>query len=210
VLPGTYTVRLTTPAEVLTTRIHVEDDPRIRLTDSQRKAHQAAALRLNRLFAGYTDARTRAQAVRSQLSDLRDSAAFKAAPQEAKVPVEALWKKVVALQEKLVPRGGPGAPPGRGEPPAEEGAQPPPPSQPATPASRPVVQTLLLLTQTLDSITEPPSSAIRQEIDEAAKEVDALTREVDGLTKRDLPGLNRRLEAHKLTPLKLPARAATR
>jgi hypothetical protein len=101
VLPGTYTVRLVAGKEEITRQIVVDEDPRLRITAADRKAHFEAIMRLNALYTLDRDARSSLDKTKSSLDALQSSEEFKTASEELKKRVEEASKRVKLVQEKF-------------------------------------------------------------------------------------------------------------
>jgi photosystem II stability/assembly factor-like uncharacterized protein len=219
VLPGTYLVRLTAGKEEITKQIVVEDDPRIVMTDRDRKARYDMVLRVNGISANYNQARTTLTGLKTQFTTLAAAKELAAAPQPVKDHVATLNRRITALQTELAQ--GTKAPqpkdPGRtpvdaAEKPAEttpgQAATTPPTPGEFGPTIAPVQTNIFQVNNALDSITEPPSPAIRRQIETLNSQVSQVAREIAALQSREIPALNRDLEALKLKPIEAGQRIA--
>ncbi len=196
VLPGVYLVRLTVGKEQFEQQIHVEEDPRITLTQAQLRSRHEAIMRLFSSNLALQQVRRTLDDLKSQLDKTKSAAGFKDAPQITKDSLAALEKQLAPLQEIMRQpqgRGGFGGQVGASE--EEFGG---PPAITTRTLSNRVVQTI----NALESITEPPSSALRSEAEAVAKEVEKLVRSVNQLYGGQFVSTNKQLEAVKLAPVK--------
>jgi uncharacterized membrane protein YgcG len=96
VLPGTYTVRLTVGDTVLTQPVVVHDDPRVGLTDGQRKEIFDAQLKAGELQKQLNATRTELDEYRRQVTG-----AVLTAEGPAKEALDALSKQISALSARI-------------------------------------------------------------------------------------------------------------
>jgi hypothetical protein len=96
VLPGTYTVRLTVGDAVLTQPVVVHDDPRVGLTDGQRKEIFDAQLKAGELQKQLNATRTALDEYRRQVTG-----AVLTAEGPAKEALDALSKQISALSARI-------------------------------------------------------------------------------------------------------------
>ncbi len=202
-LPGTYVVRLTVGQLEFTRPLKLEEDPRISLTNGERRALFELQVRVGALLREADQARRGLQALRDQLTILAGSDGLKAAPQDLKDAVAALAQKAAALGDRFqgALRRGPAA---RQDPDQERDAEQR--EMPRGPSSGPLIPRLSQLLNGLDAITEPPSRAARRESDTLATELRQVFRETDALMEGEVAALNRRLRALKLPEVSAPAR----
>ncbi len=219
VLPGTYLVRLTAGKEEITRQIVVEDDPRIVMTERDRKARYDLVMRVNGISATYNQARAALLSLKTQFTTLEATKELAAAPQPVKDRVAALNKRIATLQTELAqgtktvkPRNPGKTPTDVSEKPAEttpgQAAATAPPAGDFGANIAPVQTNIFQVNNSLDSIAEPPSKAIRDQIDTLHNQVAQVAREIDTLQDRDIPALNRDLESLKLKPLDAGRRVA--
>ncbi|MCW3095937.1 MAG: glycosyl hydrolase, repeat, partial [Chthonomonadaceae bacterium] len=220
VLPGTYLVRLTAGKEEITRQIVVEDDPRIVMTDRDRKAHYDLAMRVNGISATYNQARTALTSLKTQFTTLAATKELASAPQPVKDRVAALNKHLSALQTELAqgtkavkPKEPGKTPTNVSETPAATTPGQPAPAQAVVagdfgPNIAPVQTNIFLVNNALDSIAEPPSKATRDQIDILHAEVAQVAREIAALQAKEIPALNHELETLKLKPIDAGNRVA--
>lgn len=234
VLPGTYLVRLTAGKEEITRQIVVEDDPRIVMTDRDRKARYDLVLRVNGISATYNQARAALLSLKTQCTALTGAKELATAPKPVKDRVEALSKRISALQTELAQGTKAPKPKVTGKTPIDVSEKPadttrgqaaavptapgqtaPVPAAAAPPAPgefganiAPVQTNIFLVNNALDSIAEPPSKSIRDQIDTLHTEVSLVAREIASLQDKEIPALNRELESLKLKPLDAGKRIA--
>ncbi len=101
VLPGTYLVRLSVGASEMTKPITVEDDPRLRISDRDRKASYTLLLRLSQLNGSAQEAQRALAKSRSELRGVESQEAYKTAPESLKNEVQSLLKRLTALEARL-------------------------------------------------------------------------------------------------------------
>jgi photosystem II stability/assembly factor-like uncharacterized protein len=203
VLPGEYLVRLTVGKQEQSQEIVVQDDPRIRISDGDRRALHSTAMRVNSLTQATGDARRRLQEIRTALTTLQGSARVKEGGKPLQDAVSVLLTKVDGLQSRLLAtRTGGGGAGGAGTGGAAAGApgaasseeeSRPAVTQPATPSAPPIGTRLLNLLFSVESITEAPPPAVLAEVDELAAQLRTVIEAVNDLQARDLPALNRQL-----------------
>lgn len=219
VLPGAYLVRLTAGKEEITKQIVVEDDPRIVMTDRDRKARYDLSLRVNGISATYTQARTTLTSLKAQFTTLAAAKEMAAAPQPVRDRVATLNKRIAALQTELAQGTKAPKPSDTGKTPVDVSEKPTEttPGQAGPAATPPVdftanaapVQTnIFLMNNSLDSISEPPSRSVRQQIETLHREVSQVAREIAALQAKEIPALNRELESLKLKPIEAGKRVA--
>ncbi len=226
-LPGVYLVRLTAGKEEITRQIVIEDDPRIVLTDHDRKARYDMVMRVNGLSATYTLARTTLASLKTQFTTLAGAKELAAAPQPVKDRVTALTKRLTDLQTELAQgtKTVKTKEPERASPTTAEKPTETTPGQPATgqaaPGQTPPAQpggfgqnlsplqtSIFLLNNSLDSITEPVSKGTRLEIDTLSVELAQITRDISAFQQKEIPALNRELDNLKLKPIDAGKRVA--
>jgi hypothetical protein len=96
VLPGTYTIRLTVGDTVLTQPVVVHDDPRVALTDAQRKEIFDAQIKAGALQKELSATRTELDEYRRQVTG-----AVLTAEGPAKEALDALSKQISALSLRI-------------------------------------------------------------------------------------------------------------
>jgi photosystem II stability/assembly factor-like uncharacterized protein len=194
VLPGTYTVRLTVDGTVYTAPITVEEDPRLKLSASERKAYYGTLERLSALYGSADRARRSLQEMIRQLEDVQKSEDFKKSPKATQDSLTGLLKQATELQTLLATARTPGG--------AAAAMGLPVPDEEPRPALRgALIARIGQMMNTLDSLTEAPSRAIRQDCDALAGEVRQMVKTVNDLNGKMLPALNKQLKASSIKPL---------
>ena len=92
---------MTVGTEEQTKTIQVEDDPRVHLTDRDRKARYDLQMRVQHLSQTYAEARRNLTTLRTELTTLQKSADTEKAPQSVKDSLTGLAKEVTAMQTFL-------------------------------------------------------------------------------------------------------------
>jgi len=97
VLPGTYTVKVAAAGKEATETVVVEDDPRIKVADAERREWYAAELEAGRIWTKADAADKAVKSIRKQLEEL------KAALEKKKDTPEAVTKAIKDLIDKATP-----------------------------------------------------------------------------------------------------------
>ena len=197
VLPGTYTVRLTVGDTVLTQPVVVHDDPRVGLTDGQRKEIFDAQLKAGELQKQLNTSRTELDEYRRQVTG-----AVLKAEGPAKEALDALSKQISALSLRIqAPTpglGGGGFGGGRG-PGGAAGAAGTPASGTAAPGAagtRPVtVMNEIEREQMMLQMQRAISSTISGQLSSVVSTLESFTLPVTAETKADIKELSAKLKA---------------
>lgn len=201
VLPGTYLVRLTVGKEEQTQPLQVEDDPRLRLSRADRKAHFDAAMRLHRLNGTVQEAVRSLRDLRAQITARQEARTMESASPALKAALAALLKQVMDISARLQAET-------RGPQSERAGGEAPLPAPRVAPTET-LGGRVLQLISSVDSITEAPSRAVRQEIEEITDAVKQIGREINALNQKAVPAINRLLQESKMEPLKPGPRLTT-
>jgi len=179
VLPGTYTVTLSAAGQQKSQTVQVRDDPRITISDAERREWHDASRRAARLWTRADAANRTMDRVKKQLTAAQDALKKKdaevKAPEAVLTAAKTLSDKVEPLAAKLtrqIPLGFAGAP---------LASEP----DPLLPRARG-------LYQAFSAYTGPPTPQHRAALDRAEKDVDQAVTEVNALLK-DVTELNRLL-----------------
>ncbi len=201
VLPGTYLLRMTIGSEEQTREIKVEDDPRVHISDRDRRALYDQQLRVMRLSQSYADARRSIATLRMDVAALQK--ASDKAPEAVKQALADLDKEIRAAL--VIVSDGRRTPVKPVEKPAETGqaTESGQPVQGPTQAGA-VLQRLNRLSGSVNSITEPLSKYQRQEADALADVIRQIVDVVNGLHGSDVAHVNKMLAENKLKPLSIP------
>ena len=196
VLPGTYTVRLTVGDTVLTQPVVVHDDPRVGLTDGQRKEIFDAQLKAGELQKQLNTSRTELDEYRRQVTG-----AVLKAEGPAKEALDALSKQISALslriQAPAAGLGGGGFGGGRG-PGGAAGAAGTPASGTAAPGAagtRPAtVMNEIEREQMMLQMQRAISSTISGQLSSVVSTLESFTLPVTAETKADIKELSGKLK----------------
>ncbi len=202
-LPGVYRVRLSIGDEEQMKEIRVEDDPRVRISDHDRRALYELQLRLMNLSQLYGDARRVMTTLRTELASMQKAADAVTSAPEVRQALSDLESKLRSTQtvvaEGRLSTGSRTAEPGT----ASESGQPQPAAQAGIVLSR-----LNSLISSANGITEPISKSLRHEADLLTDTLRHVVTAVNSLNYVQVVRVNKTLEAHKLKELPLAAAIA--
>jgi len=103
VLPGEYVVKLTVGEQEMTKNVRVEGDPRIVVSEADRRAQQEAVFTLNRLYASGYKANMVSNNIKTQLNNLKESLKkLPQIPEAVTSAVDSLDKQVDKILGNLV------------------------------------------------------------------------------------------------------------
>jgi hypothetical protein len=192
VLPGTYTVRLTVGDTVLTQPVVVHDDPRVGLTDGQRKEIFEAQLKAGELQKQLNATRTELDEYRRQVTG-----AVLTAEGPAKEALDALSKQISALSVRIqapTPSfGGRGAGAGGG---AVAPGTTAPAGAPGAAGTRPApVMNEIEREQMMLQMQRAISSTISGQLSSVVSSLEGFTLPVTAETKADIKELSSKLKA---------------
>ena len=187
VLPGTYTVRVEAGSESAERTVIVTDDPNVRVSDADRRAHLDALLELRRLISEMHEAHEQAAALTEQTEGLE--AALDDAP-ETVTTAFAAAKTSVSELERLLSRDG-----GR--------------TLTFGGASGPLYQRLMRLYGILDTYTEAPSAQRQAQIASMSRELDELLDRLKAVVSGEIAELNRAIEENRIPRIQTPATKKT-
>ncbi len=177
VLPGVYTIKVAKGTSEATTRVLVEEDPRIELTEDDRRAHLDAVLQVGEMMASSTDGDKVVQELQSQLRSLEEKSSL---PEEVSTAIESISRVLEKLERKLSRTGG-----------LERrlGATgPPPPGRPV-----PLYPRLTGLYVSLNGYTKPPNQEQRERLRALSAELDGLLSDLNQVIEKEVPNLNQLL-----------------
>ena len=166
-LPGIYGVQVTVGGRQVTTSVEVSDDPRINISDADRRSQQDAMLRLGNLIARLTEAHQMAESLQTQLGSLAESLEDAEVPASVASLVESARERVDDLERELARGGGFG------------GARP-----------RPLYSRMTRIYGSLNSYTEGPSALQLEQIELYGQELNRLVEELDQLIANEIANLN--------------------
>jgi photosystem II stability/assembly factor-like uncharacterized protein len=179
VLPGEYALKVASGGKEATAQVKVEDDPRIQVSDADRRAQLEALLRLSRMLTAIDTGQKAAFALKNQLGTLQESLKkAPSVPEAVTAAAKAMAEKVGQLEGKLSRTGGVRT--GLGS------AGPPPRGTPT-----PLYLRLNRLYGSLESYTEAPSPEQLERAEALSQELRGLLGELNQLIEEDVPGLNR-------------------
>jgi hypothetical protein len=175
VLPGTYTVKVAVAGKEATQAVVVEDDPRIRISDAERREWHGAQLEAGRIWAKADAADKAVKSIRKQLEELKASLDKKKdTPEVVSKGVRDLLDKATPLARQLSsdnPLGFAGAP---------LAADP----EPLLPRAR-------FLGFGLGSYAGAPTAQQKMVIERTASAVDEVAAAIQALQQTDVPALNK-------------------
>jgi len=174
VLPGTYTVKLRARGKELTETVNVRVDPRAKSTPEALRARFDASQRIAELQRAFFEAQKASQELDKELQRVTGVvSATKPTPEALDAKLKELTKQVADAKEKLKP--------GWGGP-----------------------QFLLLdVAGQLQASTSAPTEAQMRSLDQLQTKVTEGVEKVNGLLTRDLPELQKQLQAAGIGPLAL-------
>jgi photosystem II stability/assembly factor-like uncharacterized protein len=186
VAPGQYTVKVTVGPASATKTVLVREDPRLQVSDADRKAWSEAAHAAARLVSRIERTNRQLQALDRQLDDLRTALGRREPrpPDRVMSAVAQLAGRVDELAGRLTrqtPLGFAGAPLA---------------SEPD-----PLVGRVRSLYGALNAITAPPTEQQRDLLARLGKEVDAAAAAAEAIFKDEVPALNKLLAEHGIGPL---------
>ena len=213
----------------MTKPITVEDDPRLKISDADRRASFEIQSHLNELYASLQEARKAITRITDQAKGIKASETDKEPPAALKPAIDSLVKRATEIDDKLTgtqrqaarpsgtanaapvrPPSGTGGAARTGEPAGESGQQgeadaPRPRGQQAGGYAGRITQ----LINSIDSVSELPSDYARGETKAIAKDLQQIVKEINELNDRGLADLNRQLRDQNLKAVEIPARIAT-
>jgi hypothetical protein len=179
VLPGEYTVQVAAGSRQAKVTVRVEEDPRIQVSEADRKAQLEALLRAGRLLTAIDSGQKSAQSLRTQLATLQESLKrLPAGSESVGKEAAALADKVSRLEARLSRTGG-----------VRQGlgaAGPPPAGTPT-----PLFQKISRLYGSLGSYTEAPGSEAKERLEALSGELKGLLDQLNQVVEQDVPSLNR-------------------
>ncbi|HXH07232.1 MAG TPA: hypothetical protein VNI83_11645, partial [Vicinamibacterales bacterium] len=190
VAPGRYTVVVKAGGQSASQPVVVRDDPRIQISDADRRAWSEAQHAAARLWARADEANRRVTTLTRQIRELRE-----ALRQRSPAPPAAVSQAIDALAGKLEPLARRLA---RQEPMGFAGA-------PLADEPEPLVAEARGLYMAIGSITAPPTEQQRRLLDELGRQVEEVASAVAAIVEKDVTALNRLLLDHGIGPLD-PAR----
>ncbi len=171
-LPGAYTIKIKVGDQEASRTVRLEDDPRIEVSDADRRAQFEAMQRVGKLIASMDQGYQKAVDLESQMASLEESLkGSKDIPEAVSSAVKELSEKVEELGKKLSRDGG-----------VERVRYPQP---------RPLFSQLTGLYRSLDSYTEAPGPDQIERIDFYDGELQTLLRDLERVLDEDVRSLNR-------------------
>jgi photosystem II stability/assembly factor-like uncharacterized protein len=175
VLPGSYTVKLATASKEASQTVVVEDDPRIRISDAERREWHETQLQAGRIWAKADAADKAVKSIKKQLEELKGALDKKKdTPEAVTKGVKDLLEKTTPLARQLSsdsPMGFAGAP---------LAADP----EPLLPRAR-------MLGFGLGSYAGSPTAQQKMVIERTSRAVDEVAAAVKALQQTDVPALNK-------------------
>jgi photosystem II stability/assembly factor-like uncharacterized protein len=175
VLPGSYTLKVKAGDGEASQTVAVEDDPRIAVTDAERRAWHDAVVEAGKAWARADAADKVAKSLRKQLEELKSSLEQrKDTPEAVTQGVQALLDKVEPLAKRLR----------REEPMGFAGA-------PLADEPQPLLMRARMFNFALSGIVAAPTSQQQRVMGEIAHDVDEVTSALKGVQETDVPALNK-------------------
>ncbi|MBI2834268.1 MAG: hypothetical protein HYX76_07560 [Acidobacteria bacterium] len=189
VLPGVYTVKISAGGLQTTQTVKVVEDPRVQVSESDRRANLQAVVRLGRMLAQSESGERAITNLQSQLATVRETlGADPRASRAVGAALQAVSAKVDALEQRLSHTGGITRQLGH--------TGPPPSGRPV-----PIYPRINRLYGELNTYTRAPLPEQQARMEAFSKELLALLGELNGLIEGDVPKLNRVLTQNKLRPV---------
>lgn len=173
VLPGTYTVKVAAGDLEESTTVEVLEDPRIEISDQDRRERLDAVLRLGRMMAASNEGDETIQALKHQLEPVRNRRPL---PGDARAAADSVFFTLDQLEQVLSRKGGLERRLGS--------AGPPPVGRPI-----PIYVRLNSLYVTLNSYTEAPNQQELERLRMLSEELDDLLARLKRLAEIDVPKL---------------------
>jgi len=176
--PGDYTVKVTASGKELTKSVHVEEDPRIQISEADRARWNDAIMKVYELQKTADAAQRSVQNLKTQLTALQESLKKNTSvPQSITAAAKSVADQVDDIQRRLVPvfdqsgNAGPQLPD----------------------APRPVIRRLGQLASALDSYTAPPTGVQGSMIDDLSTELKSLVDQLNKVIDEAVPNLNKQM-----------------
>jgi hypothetical protein len=177
VAPGTYTVTVSLGAATASKTVRVEEDPRLQVSEADRKAWADAVEAAGALLARATRAGEAAVSLRRKADELAEELGKNpAAPEPLKKAARDLAEKLAALGTRL--RGNPGGPLGFA-------------GAPLTSEPTPLLRDARGIYLALNSITAPPAPQQRELLARTQKGVEEAVAALNAVIAQDVPALNK-------------------
>jgi hypothetical protein len=171
-LPGTYTIQIKVGDLGASRTVRVEDDPRIEISDADRRARFETMERVGKLIASMDQGHEIAADLKGQMASLEVSLKdSKDVPEAVSSAVNELSGKAEELEKKLSRDGGI--------------------ARVRYPQSRPLFSQLTGLYRSLDSYTEAPGADHIERIDYYDRELQVLLQDLRSVLDEDVSKLNR-------------------
>jgi photosystem II stability/assembly factor-like uncharacterized protein len=175
VLPGEYAVRVSTESLQASKNIRVEEDPRLQVSQSDRRAHFDSAMTLSRLYGSADLAREGLEAIQGQLKQLTQSLAKNDTVPTLRAAIGNLAKRVNELELRIVAQ------------PSGAAASP----LPGTPS--PLLPRIAAIIGAIDGYTAPPTPSQQEQIQALSSELRTVLTDINKLSEQDIPSLNKQL-----------------
>ena len=181
VFPGTYTVRVEAGSESAERTVIVTDDPNVRASDADRRAHLDALLELRRLISEMYEAHEQAAGLTEQLDGLE--ATLHDTPETVATAFSAAKTSASELERLL----------SHDEGRTRFGS-----------ATRPLRQRLMRLYRALDPYTEAPSAQRQAQIASMSRELNERLDGLKAVISGEIAELNRAIEANRVPRIRPP------
>ena len=181
VLPGTYTVKIEAGSESAEQTVIVTDDPNVRASDADRRAHLDALLELHRLISEMHEAHEQAVGLTQQLEGLEPT--LEDTPETVATAFLAAQTSVSELERLL----------SRNEGRTRFGG-----------ATRPLYQRLTRLYRSLDAYTEAPNAQRQAQIAAMSRELNERLDGLKAVVSGEIAELNRAIEENQVPRIRPP------
>ncbi len=181
VFPGTYTVRVEAGSESAERTVIVTDDPNVRASDADRRAHLDALLELRRLISEMYEAHEQAAGLTEQLDGLE--ATLHDTPETVATAFSAAKTSASEIERLL----------SHDEGRTRFGS-----------ATRPLRQRLMRLYRALDPYTEAPSAQRQAQIASMSRELNERLDGLKAVVSGEIAELNRAIEANRVPRIRPP------
>ena len=176
VLPGTYTVKLSSDGRDVEQQVVVRDDPNIQVSDADRRAHLETLLELRTLLTSLHESHQTAADLKEQIAGLESMMAD--APDAVTSAYEAARDRIAEVERRLSRSEGRRGFGGGGQ--------------------RPLFQRITRLYRSIDGYTEAPSAKRRAQVDAMSSELTERTDALSSVVGGEIAALNRAIEEHNV------------
>lgn len=178
--PGEYVVRLSVEGKQMEKRVRVEEDPRIEISEADRKVHLEAQLQMNQLYRAADKLRNACSDLFGQLNTTAESLKARKAPESLMAGLTNTSKEVDEIRRRLA------------VPPRTESAGP------REPGPTPILSRLRSLIGAIGGYTARPTAVQLQQIEEISRQLSALVSRFNNVVDVSIPELNKQMLDHNV------------